>query len=130
MNTEWWHATGRRWHRPPQVCPDWCGGGHHCTAEYGGEHRSVPLRIARPWGVLVATRTQSVSDPASRIEVRLQARLSPDEDLAHVEAARIAEEIDTAVRVALATAVGWMDVDELHLFGLSDGGGADGSSGR
>lgn len=120
----WWQPTGRRWRRPPRECPDWCARGHACTAQHdypSGEHRSTPLRVETSWGVLVATRVQGITDPASRLEVRLQVALAVDEPRAHVEAVRVAEEIDTAVRVALATAVAWVDVAELDLLALPRG---------
>jgi hypothetical protein len=121
----WWQPTGRRWRRPPRQCPDWCGGGHLCTAQHGyptGEHRSLPLRVVTAWGVLVATRVQSITDTASRLEVRLQVGLSADEQFATVEAVRVAEEVDQAVRVALATAAGWVDVGQLDFLRLPGSG--------
>ena len=107
-------TTGRRWRRPPRVCPPWCPGDHRCTARHGypsGEHRSEPLRVETSWGVLVATRVQALGDMGSRLEVRLQVRLAAAEEVAHHQAAEVASEIDTAVRAALATA-GWLDVDQ------------------
>lgn len=129
MTNWWWHATGRRWRRPPRTCPDWCGSRHGrehlCTARYGypsGEHRSPPLRVVTSWGVLVATRVQGISDPASRLEVRLQVDLAHDEQLAHAQAAQVAAEVDLAVQCALTSAAaGWLDVDELDLLGLPGG---------
>jgi hypothetical protein len=119
-NSPWWPLTGRRFHRRPQECPDWCARGHACTAQYGypkGEHRSPPITVRTSYGVIVCTRVQSVSG-RGRLELRLQVDLSADEHLASVQAVRVAEEIDTAVRTALATAEGWLDVTELDMRGL------------
>jgi hypothetical protein len=53
-----------------------------------------------------------------RLELRLQVDLDRDERLAEVQAVRVAEDVDQAVRTALTTAVGWVDVDELDLSAL------------
>jgi hypothetical protein len=54
-------TTGRQWKRPPHECPQWCAGGHHCSASYrrDGQHRSLPFTWPRPYGGLVITRTES-----------------------------------------------------------------------
>jgi hypothetical protein len=87
-------------------CPPWCGGGHLCTARYGyprGEHRSEPITVRTPYGVVVCSRVQSISG-RGRLEIRLQVDLDPDERRAGVQAVQVAEDVDQAVRVALVTA--------------------------
>ena len=118
--TTWWQPSGRRWRRPPQTCPDWCGGGHLCSARLGypaGEHRSEPITVRTAYGVLVITRVLSIGG-RGRLEPGLQVDLDADEQLAEAQAVRVAEEVDQAVRVARATAAGWVDAPELDLLGL------------
>ena len=116
--------AGRRWRRPPRECPDWCGAGHLCSAQHGypaGEHRSEPLTVRTAYGVMVVTRVLTIGG-RGRLELRLQVDLDADEALATAQAVRVAEEVDEAVRVALATAAGWVDGAELELLGLPGGG--------
>jgi len=85
-------------------CPTWCAGGHRCTARYGyphGEHRSRPISVRTPYGVVVCTRVQNV-DWRSRLEIRLQVDLSSDERVAEAQAVQVADRVDLAVRRALA----------------------------
>jgi len=69
---------------------------------------------------MVCTRVQSIGG-RGRLEIRLQVDLDQAEALAEVQAVRVAGEVDRAVRVALATAAGWVDVDELNPLGLAGG---------
>jgi hypothetical protein len=89
--------------RQPEECPPWCAGGHRCTARYGyrdGEHRSNPVTVRTPYGVMVCTRVQNVVGRA-RLELRLQVDLSNREARAEAQAVRVATEVDAAVRRAL-----------------------------
>jgi hypothetical protein len=92
--------------RPPRDCPIWCAGGHLCTAQYGypaGEHRSHPISVRTSYGVMVCTRVQSIGG-RGRLEIRLQVDLSRQEGLAEAQAVQVANEVDMAVRSALAAA--------------------------
>ncbi len=66
---------------------------------------------------MVVTRVLNLAG-RGRLELRLQVDLDTDEQLATAQAVRLGEEVDTAVRVALATAAGWVDAPELDLLGL------------
>jgi hypothetical protein len=91
-----------------------------CTAQHGypgGEHRSEPVTVRTAYGVMVVTRVLNLAG-RGRLELRLQVDLDQDERLAEVQAVRVAEEVDRAARLALATAPGWVDAVELHLLGL------------
>jgi hypothetical protein len=108
-------GSGRR--RSDRGCPEWCARGHACTAQHGypgGEHRSDPVTLQMLYGTMVATRVVNLAG-RGRLELRLQVDLAADEHLAGAQAARIGEEVDRAVRRALATAPGWIDAVELDL---------------
>ena len=90
-------------HRVVQHCPIWCAGGHRCTVRQGyprGEHRSDPISVRTPYGVVVCTRVQSVGG-RGRLEIRLQVDLPDQEDLAEARAVEVASGVDRAVRCAL-----------------------------
>jgi hypothetical protein len=57
-----------RRHSPGQH-PSWCGQGHLCSADRGGEHRSHPISAGHGQAVVVATRTQTTTG-ADRLEIR------------------------------------------------------------
>jgi hypothetical protein len=82
-------------------CPEWCAGGHRCTADSpGGEHRSDPLNLPAIYGGMSATRVQR--DGSGWLEVRVSIRL-PDAELNAWDMARLlALSIDLAVRDTLA----------------------------
>ncbi len=91
---------------PPRECPGWCAGGHLCTAQYGypgGEHRSHPVSVRTSYGVVVCTRVQSIGG-RGRLEIRLQVDLSGPDSVAQAQAVLVANEVDRAVRSALAAA--------------------------
>lgn len=97
-------TTGRRWQREQRRCPDWCGGGHLCTAQHGypgGEHRSQPLRWVTPYGVLVATRRRTLAGKQA-IDITVLVELDQDELTAGHQAMAVAAETHQAVAAALA----------------------------
>lgn len=51
--------------------PDWCRGGHACTAGWsvGGEHRSAPLTICSGGRRLVVTLVQNAARPIAEVTV-------------------------------------------------------------
>lgn len=62
------HTRGRR--SPSRGCPDWCAGGHHCTARLGtGSHASVPEVFPTDLGRVVATRYLHTS--GGHVEIRI-----------------------------------------------------------
>jgi len=64
-------------------CPDWCAGGHHCTAEMpAGEHTSIPEIWSTGIGRLMATRRQG-EQRHGWLEIRVSVRLPTDESTAH-----------------------------------------------
>lgn len=58
--------------------PDWCAGGHHCTAADGGEHASDQLVWDTAEGQVIVTRYERTSG-SQHLEVRHVLRLA-DED--------------------------------------------------
>jgi hypothetical protein len=95
---------GLRWTRPARECPDWCAKDHRCTAKDGypsGEHRSRPITIQAPYGVLVCTRIEQLGG-RSRMEIRINVDLDPAEETAHRQARHLAVGIDLTVRAVLA----------------------------
>jgi hypothetical protein len=114
-------SRGRR--GPDRECPRWCARGHACTAQHGypgGEHRSAPVTVRTPYGTLVATRVANLAC-RGRLELRLQVDLAANERFAEAQAVRIGEEVDRAVRRALATAPAWVDAVELDLSAVPGG---------
>jgi hypothetical protein len=95
-------VTGRRWRRKPTECPDWCGGGHYCSAQHGypsGQHRSEPVSWKRPYGSMVATRVETITGKPE-FELRGQIRLSANGD-GEDPAGLLAQAILTAVDLAI-----------------------------
>lgn len=67
--------------------PEWCGGGHVCSADRAGEHRSHPLTMDIDVARIIATRLQTTSG-RNRLEVRTVLEL-PRGDLAAGQAAGV-----------------------------------------
>lgn len=64
-------------------CPDWCAGGHRCTARLGGEHVSPPEVWDTGTGRVVATRylhSRSVHTSGGHVEIRLVVPLPVGEE--------------------------------------------------
>ena len=53
--------------------PQWCARGHHCGL---GEHRSAPITVDGPRGVVVLTRVLA-ADGREHAEIRLRVALAP-----------------------------------------------------
>lgn len=69
-------------------CPDWCAGGHHCTARLGkGTHASVQEVWQTDLGRLVATRHQRGG--ASWLELTWSVRLPEVDTEARTTARRV-----------------------------------------
>lgn len=95
--------------------PEWCAGGHHCTASRpGGEHASVPEVWRTGLGRVVATRSQTVGG-GGWVEVRFVVPLPADE----VRAVRLMRALLVAAFVVLSRARR-----------RAGGGGAHGPAGR
>lgn len=63
--------------------PDWCAGGHHCTARHGaGEHASASEVWRTDVGRVVATRYRSAETGRGHLELRIVVRLPADESTA------------------------------------------------
>lgn len=59
------------------TCPDWCAGGHHCTAQLGsGGHASTPEVWDTDTGRVVATRR--CDSDGSWLELRITISLRGD----------------------------------------------------
>jgi len=83
--------------------PRWCGQGHLCSADRGGEHRSHPLTFDPPAGagriVAIRIRTRGGQD---RLEIRAVVDLpAGDQEQARAAAAGMVEQV---CRAAMATA--------------------------
>ena len=92
--------TGRRWRRPPDKCPPWCAADHRCTARLrypSGEHRSQPLTWRTPYGLLTATRVETITG-AGHLELRAAVRLPTDDDTARWQAQHLPVGIDLTIR--------------------------------
>jgi hypothetical protein len=65
-------------------CPDWCAGGHHCTAgtSPAGEHSSTPEIWRTDRGRLIATRHRDAHTAADWIELRTVVALDRAEPVA------------------------------------------------
>ncbi len=62
-------------------CPDWCAGGHHCTARLGkGSHASTPEVWETGIGRVVATRHAHTS--GGHLELTIVVKLPEQEDAA------------------------------------------------
>lgn len=81
--------------------PDWCAGGHHCTAP-GGEHASEPEVWETSVGRMVATRYQRAGTGASRMELRVVVSLPSDE----ATAVRLARHVVGLTYVTVDRALG------------------------
>jgi hypothetical protein len=78
--------------------PDWCAGGHHCTADRlsNGEHASVPEVWATSVGRIIATRTAH-GHGGGHLEVRLIVPLPDHEPSAQTLARHLIATAYTAV---------------------------------
>lgn len=69
--------------------PEWCVGGHHCTAKSrtDGEHASEPEIFRTGHGRIVATRYRRADGSRDRVEVRVVVDLDVvDSDRAELQA--------------------------------------------
>ena len=82
-------------------CPDWCAGGHRCTAAGGGEHRSDPHTWLTPYGTLVVTRIREARGQ-DRLEIRAVVDLPADQAAAHHLGRLLTVGVDLTVRALLA----------------------------
>jgi hypothetical protein len=89
-------ARGRTWH------PDWCARAHHCTAEAGGEHRSVPEVWETGHGRVVGTRYMSAAG-RGWVEVRHVVPLPFREE----DAQQLMRELIVAGNWSLDQVAGW-----------------------
>ena len=89
-------ARGRTWH------PDWCAGEHHCTADDGGEHQSIPEIWKTDHGRVVATRFLTAAG-RGWVEVRHVVPLPFREE----DAVPLMRELVAAGSWALSEVVGW-----------------------
>jgi hypothetical protein len=98
VHADWAAVTGRRWRRPVEECPTWCGRGHLCTAHTmpAGQHRSEPATFTTGYGSLVATRTASRSG-VNQVEIRTVIGLPHDDD----RATRTAQGLLTAIHLTV-----------------------------
>ena len=80
--------------------PFWCGQGHLCSAERGGEHRSESLTFPTDYGALVLTRTRTTAG-RDRLEVRTVVTLNAHGPAARTEAVDLIRSIDATTRTAL-----------------------------
>ncbi|GAA2352266.1 hypothetical protein Cme02nite_26040 [Catellatospora methionotrophica] len=79
--------------------PDWCEGGHHCTANTmpDGEHQSRPETWRTDLGRIVGTRLRN-RHGHDRMELRVVLDLADDEDLAQAQARHLMAVTYTVVR--------------------------------
>jgi hypothetical protein len=72
--------------------PEWCAGGHHCTAgrRSDGEHASVPEPFRTDVGKIVATRYQRANGTRDRMELRIVVELDQADEESVQQRARVA----------------------------------------
>jgi hypothetical protein len=93
-------VTGRRWRRPPRECPPWCAADHRCTARLGypsGEHRSEPITWRTPYGLLIATRVETIQG-TGHLDLRATVRLPDNDEAARGQAQLLPVGIDLTIR--------------------------------
>lgn len=85
-------------------CPEWCAGGHHCTARLpAGEHASIPEVWTTGIGRVVATRYQNHRG-TGHVEVRVILRLDPSEQVAQAQCRHLIATTYQAVTHAFSSA--------------------------
>jgi hypothetical protein len=97
-------VTRRRWRRKPSECPWWCAADHRCTARLrypSGEHRSHPLTWRTPYGVLIATRVQTLGG-TPHLDLRASVQLPADEDVARWQGQHLPVGVDLTIRAITA----------------------------
>ncbi len=81
--------------------PVWCAADHSCTAEWAeGKHRSEPASWVTAYGLIIATRTQTIRG-RSQVELRAVVNLDQDEVTSRSQMTRVVVGADLAVRKAI-----------------------------
>ena len=73
---------------------DWCAHGHHCGL---GEHRSTPVTLDSPTGVVVLTRVLAATG-REHIEIRIRIGLASGEPHARTHLTQIVYGLDALLR--------------------------------